>query len=377
MTTSFPVSNPRVATLPTYEAGRPIEDVARELGIEDLTEIVKLASNENALGPSPQACEAMHAAVANMHLYPDGGTHALRHAVSESLAVNPDQVLPGNGSNELLELLGHVYLGTGTNIVMADCAFIVYRLIAAGAGADVIDVAMSGFTHDLDAMCDAITPETRIVFVSNPNNPTSTAVDPDAIARYMARVPDHVLTCFDEAYVELLPTGQQPDTLRYVREGRSVIVLRTFSKTYGLAGLRVGYGIAPAAVIELLNRVRQPFNVNAMAQCAAIAALGDMQHVERTRTLVCAGIAQLGAGFDRLGLNFVPAVANFVLVKVGKGRAVFDAMRRKGVIVRPMDAYGLPEYVRVSVGSASENERALDVLADVLETSASNDGVSS
>ncbi|MDA1045101.1 MAG: histidinol-phosphate transaminase [Verrucomicrobia bacterium] len=367
MQTKFPSANPRAATLPTYEPGRPIETVARELGFGDLSEIVKLASNENALGPSPKAAEAMHNCVSQMHLYPDGGTHALRTAIAEKLKLRPEEVLPGNGSNELLELLGHVYLGPDVNIVMAEQAFIVYRLIAAACGAEVVSVPMQNFTHDLDAMLAAITDETRIVFIANPNNPTSTMVDQRAIDAFMDAVPAHVLTCFDEAYVELLDDAQQTDALKYVRDGRAVIVLRTFSKSYGLAGLRVGYALAARPIIDLLNRVRQPFNVNAMAQHAAIAALGDDVHIERTRELVRRGIEELVAGFNALSLDYVPATVNFILVRVNKGRTVFEKLMKFGVIVRPMDVYGLPEYVRVSVGTTSENSRFLNALGQVMK----------
>jgi histidinol-phosphate aminotransferase len=356
---------PWVNQLSVYEPGRPIEEVAREFGIERPEEIVKLASNENALGPSPRAVRAMREAAGRMHLYPDGGSYHLRRALARRLDVSPDQIAPGHGSNEILALLGHVFLHAGTNIVMADRAFAVYRLVAALYQADVVAVPMRDFTHDLDAMAAAIGPATRLVFVGNPNNPTGTMVDGPAIDRFMARVPDDVAVVFDEAYVELLPPERQPDTLRYVREGRSVFVLRTFSKTYGLAGLRVGYAVARADAIAALNRVRQPFNVNAMAQAAALAALEDEAHVERTRRMVARGLRQLERAFDGMGLERVPSVANFILVKTGSGRAVFEALQRRGVIVRPMDAYGLPDHVRVSVGTARENRRFLEALRAV------------
>ncbi len=366
MSTRFPVANARVSGLPVYEPGRPIFEVARELGFDDLSDIVKVASNENALGPSPKALAAIHDSANDMHLYPDGGTYELRQAIAEALDLSPANILPGNGSNELIELLGHVYLGEGTNIVMAQQAFIVYRLVAAAFGATVIDVPMKDFAHDLEAMLAAITDQTRIVFIANPNNPTGTSVSPDALEQFIDRVPPHVLVCIDEAYIELMARDEQPRTLAWVRDERPVIILRTFSKTYGLAGLRVGYGMAAPELIALLHRVRQPFNVNAMAQTAAIAAIADDQHVKDSRTLVEDGLQQLSQGFDALGLPYVPSVANFMLVHVGQGRAVFDALRRAGIIVRPMDAYGLPEYVRVTVGTHSENERVLKAMGTVL-----------
>lgn len=362
MATFRELARPGIDTLTAYEPGRPIEAVARDYGIADAGSIIKLASNENALGPSPRAIAAMQAAAAGMHLYPDGGCHALRTALGAHLGLDPACLLPGNGSNELLELLGHAFLGPGTSIVVAECAFVVYRMVATMFGAETLAVPMVKFTHDLPAMLRAIRPDTRLVFVANPNNPTSTRVSPAEVESFMAQVPAHVIVCFDEAYVELLPPALQPDTLRYVREGRRVVVLRTFSKTYGLAGLRLGYGAAPADAVALLNRVRQPFNVSAMAQAAAVAALADEPHVLRTRALVADGLAVFERAFRAMGLAFVPASANFMLVEVGRGRAVFEALMRRGIIVRPMDGYALPAYIRVTVGTADENARFLEAL---------------
>lgn len=360
------IAQPGIAQLGTYEPGRPLEEVARELGFEDASFITKVASNENALGPSPKAVAAIHEAASRMHRYPDGGAFYLKRALGEKLALKPSELLPGNGSNELIELLAHVFLAKGSSIVMATHAFVVYRLLARAAGAEVLDVPMQNFTHDLEGMLAAIREDTRIVFISNPNNPTSTVVSADAIDRFMQNVPDHTLVCFDEAYIELLEPEQQPPTLEYVREGRNVVVLRTFSKTYGLAGLRIGYAAAPESCITLLNRVRQPFNVNAMALAAAEAALGDDEHVEKTRVLVREGLAYLVAACEELGLDVVSPSANFVLVKTGKGRKVFELCQREGVIVRPMDGYGLPDYVRVTVGTMPENERVIRGLKNVL-----------
>lgn len=360
------IANPWVHNLGTYEPGRPIEEVAREMGFEDIDEIVKIASNENALGPSPLAVKAMLRAAPKMHLYPDGGAFYLRRALAKKLGVHMDEILVGNGSNEIIELMGHVFLQPGANIVMANGAFVIYKLIAATLQASTIAVPMKDFTHDLDAMLAAITPETRIVFVSNPNNPTGTMVDGAAIDRFMRKVPKHVVVALDEAYIELLPPERQPDTLKYVREGHHVVVLRTFSKTYGLAGLRVGYAVAPKHGIEMLHRVRQPFNVNAMAQAAALAALDDDEYVARTRKMVQDGLEQLTSAFEKMGLEYVPSVANFILVKVGRGREVFEALQRRKVIVRPMDGYGLPDYVRASVGVAKENQHFIRELQHVL-----------
>jgi len=361
------IANDWVPSLSVYEPGRPIEEVARELGFSDQDEIFKLASNENAIGPSPKAVQAMRQAAKNMHLYPDGGAFYLRRALAAKLNVPMDQLLIGHGSNELIELLGHAFLHKGTNIVMADRAFIVYKLVASSFLADTIMVPMKDLTHDLDAMLAAITPQTRIVFIANPNNPTGTMVDGAALDRFMARVPEHVAVVMDEAYIELLPPEKQPDTIQYVRQDRNVFVLRTFSKTYGLAGLRVGYAAAPKDGIDLLHRVRQPFNVNAMALAAAQAALADEEHVAKTRTLVADGLEYLCRSFEKLGLSYVPSVTNFILVKVGKGRDIFTALQRKRVIVRPMDPSGLPEYVRVTVGTKKQNAHFIRALKEALK----------
>ncbi len=359
--------NPWVRHLSVYEPGKPIAEVAREMGFSDVEGIAKLASNENALGPSPKALAAMKTCMTEMHRYPDGGAFYLRQALSRKLDLPPDTLVFGTGSNELIELIAHVFLRKGVNLVMADRAFVVYRLVAAAENASVVAVPMTGgFTHDLPAMLRAITPATRLVFIANPNNPTGTCVAPTDLDAFMDRVPDHVVTVFDEAYIELMPAALQPDTLRYVREGRKVILLRTFSKAYGLAGLRIGYAAAPPDCVSLLNRVRQAFNVNAMAQAAAIAALDDEAHVKRTRRLMQNGLSWFERECRRSGLEMVPSVANFFLVRVGRGRDVFNALQAEKVIVRPMDGYGLPEYVRVTVGTAAENAQCMKALRKVL-----------
>ncbi len=358
-------AKPWVSKLAAYEPGRPIEEVARALGFNP-REVIKLASNENAMGPSPKAVAAMRAFADKMHLYPDGDSFYLRRGLSAKLGLQADQIFLGHGSNEIIALLAHVYLDRGSNIVMADRAFVMYQLVASLYEAETIMTPMREFAHDLEAMLAAITPETKLVFVANPNNPTGTVVRNDALDRFMDRLPPHVVAVLDEAYVELLPREEQPDSFRYVREGRPVFVLRTFSKTYGLAGLRIGYAAAPAEGVRLLNRVRQPFNVNAMAQAAALAALDDDEYVERTRAAVREGLAFLRRELMGLGLECVPSVANFLLVKVGRGRELFEALSSKGVIIRPMDAYGLPDHVRITVGTMSENERCARAIAECL-----------
>ena len=358
--------NQGVDKLMTYEPGKPIEEVARELGIDDPDSIIKLASNENALGPSPRALTAMSQMAESIHLYPDGGAFYLREAIAAKLGVKPDQILPGNGSNELIELLAHAFLGPDAGIVMADMSFVVYRLVAAAQNAPVISVPMKDFTHDLDAMLAAIEPSTRIVFVSNPNNPTGTMVSGKELEAFVEQVPDHVIACIDEAYIELLPPEKQPDMLKYIGSNRNVVVLRTFSKAYGLAGLRIGYAVADAECISLLHKVRQPFNVNSMAQAAAIAALQDDEHVASSRELVRDGLAYFEKEFTKAGLRFVPSVANFIMVEVGNGKEVFQMMQRKGVIVRPM-AGQISGWVRITVGTPEENLRCMKALLECIK----------
>jgi len=352
--------------LSMYQPGKPIEEVARELGLGDPESIIKLASNENALGPSPHAIEAMRRHASMMHIYPDGDNFQLRKALAAKLGVADNQLFIGHGSNEIIQLLGHVFLDKTSNIVVSDHAFIVYRLVAALYESAVISVPMKNFRHDLTAMARAITDQTRLVFISNPNNPTGTMVDGAEIDAFMKDVPSHTAVIFDEAYIELLPPALQPDTLRYVRENRNVFVLRTFSKTYGLAGLRIGYALAPKEGVNLLHRVRQPFNVNAMAQAAALAALEDDAFVEQTRRIIADGLKLVCTEFDRMGLAYIPSVTNFVLVKVGNGRKVFEAMQRRRIIVRPVDVYALPEYVRITIGTPDENKHMLAVFREVM-----------
>ncbi len=356
-------ANPQLRDLVAYEPGKPVEDVARELGLRP-EEIVKLASNENPLGPSPEAVAAMKAAVETANFYPDGGGWKLRNAIAEEFGLERENVVLGNGSNEIIELIGHAFLNPGDNVIVADHAFVVYKLMATLFGAETIEVPDPGFVHDLDAMAAAITDKTKKIFVANPNNPTGTMVGQDAIERFLDRVPDHVVVIFDEAYHEFL--AEPPDTLKFVREGRNAIVLRTFSKIQGLAGLRIGYGLAPANLAEVLQKCRQPFNANAIAQAGALAGLKDSGHQQKTRELTRQGLKFYESAFQRLGLEFVPSVANFILVKVGDGDRVFAEMMKRGVIVRAMRGYKLPEWVRISVGTAAQNEKCVAVLEEVL-----------
>jgi histidinol-phosphate aminotransferase len=356
-------ANRFVCDLVAYEAGKPIDETARELGL-DPADIVKLASNENPLGPSPKAKEAMRAALDEAHIYPDGAGFRLRTAIAAKYKMGIENVVLGNGSNEIIELLCHSFLNRDAELIAAEHAFVVYKLMATLFGAGYVEVPDPGFVHDLDAMADAITPKTRLVFIANPNNPTGTMVGQEAIDRFMDRVPEHVVVAFDEAYIEF--PDSPPDTLRYVREGRNVCVLRTCSKIHGLAALRAGYGLASAGVAAILQKARQPFNMNAIAQAGALAALADCAHVARTLAVNREGIAFYERGFAGRGLEYVPSSANFVLVRVGDGDRVFRHMLREGVIVRAMSSYKLPEWVRISVGTAEQNARCMEVLDMVL-----------
>ncbi|MEI7864892.1 MAG: histidinol-phosphate transaminase [Chthoniobacterales bacterium] len=355
-------ANQQLRDLVAYEPGKPVEDVARELGM-DPAKIIKLASNENPLGPSPKARQAMIDTLERAHFYPDGGGYYLREAIAEKVGVSMASVVLGNGSNEIIEFLGHAYLQPGDEVVVAKHSFAVYRLMAQLFGAKVIDVPDPDFVADLDAMLAAITPRTKEIFIANPNNPTGTMVFQEAIDRFMDRVPENVIVVFDEAYYEFL--DEAPDVLKYVKAGRNVIVLRTFSKIQGLANLRIGYGIAAPEIVEVLQRARQPFNANGIAQAGALAGLRDDEHMEATRRVTHEGRNYLQAEFLAMGLEFVPSYANFVLLRVGDGKKIFDALLKHGIIVRAMGSYGLPEWVRVSVGTMPQNEAFIAALREL------------
>ena len=345
-----------ILSLTVYEPGKPVEELARDLGLRE-EDIIKLASNENPLGPSPKALDAMRRTLERAHFYPDGGGYELRNAVAERLGVDRLNIVLGNGSNEIIEFIGHAFLGPGDEVVVARHSFAVYKLMAQLFGADTVEVPDPRFTADLDAIVAAITPKTRAVFIANPNNPTGTMVGQEEIDRFMAAVPDHVLVVFDEAYHEFLANA--PDVLSYVREGRNVVVMRTFSKIMGLANLRIGYGVTTPEIAAVLQRTRQPFNANGIAQAGALAGLLDEEHMIRTRELTSEGREYLEKEFQTMGLEYVPSFANFVLVKVGDGKEVFEAMLRKGIILRAMGSYGLPEWIRISVGTMEQNHRCI------------------
>ena len=357
--------NPALARLPVYQPGRPIEEVARELGLP-VADIIKLASNENPLGPSPLALAAMAEAIRAVHLYPDGSAFHLKARLAAKLGVTPAHLILGNGSNEIIEFLGHALLAPDAEVVVSQFCFAVYPIVTALFGARLITVPARAHGHDLAAMLGAVTPKTRLLFVANPNNPTGTVVAREDLRRFVQAVPLHVLLALDEAYLEFLDGAL--DLVPLIRAGQcpNVVLLRTFSKIYGLAGVRLGYGIAGPDLIAGLEKVRQPFNLNSVAQAGALAALDDTAHVERTRGNNAAGLRFYEGAFRKLDLPFVPSAANFILVRVGDGQGVFTELQRRGVIVRPMGGYQLPEWVRISVGTPAENERCVRALASVL-----------
>jgi histidinol-phosphate aminotransferase len=353
--------NPFLKTLPTYQPGRPIEEVARELGLP-VDSIVKMASNENPFGPSPLAVAALRQAIPGVHLYPDGNAFYLKQKLAAKLGVETTHLVLGNGSNELIEFVGHALLEPDTNVVVSQYCFAIYPIVAKMFGAEVVTVPARHFGHDLPAMLHAITERTRIVFVANPNNPTGTLVAREEMIQFVNEVPDDVLVVLDEAYLEFL---EEPlDLIPLIRLGarKNLILLRTFSKIYGLAGLRLGYGIASPELISALEKIRQPFNANLLAQTAALAALDDEEHVRKTRANNFAGLDFFANAFRGLKLEYVPSYANFILVRVGDGQKVFAAMQQLGVIARPMGGYQLPEWLRISVGTRVENERCLEAL---------------
>lgn len=344
-----------VRKIAPYQAGKPISELAREYGL-DAAKIVKLASNENPLGIPESARAAMTAAMADLERYPDSNGFELKAAISRFHQVPPDWITLGNGSNDLLELAAHALLQPGCSAVYSEYSFAVYPLATQATGARAIVVPARALGHDLEAMRAAITDDTRLVFVANPNNPTGTFQPADAVAAFLAAVPPEVVVVLDEAYTDYLDPALRFDSAQWVRQFPNLIVTRTFSKAYGLAGLRVGYGLAQPELTDLMNRVRQPFNVNSLALAAALAVLGDTAFLQRSYQSNRAGLQRLQSAFERMGLEYVPSYGNFVLVRVGDAAQVYEGLLRAGVIVRPVGNYGLPQWLRVTVGLAQENE---------------------
>lgn len=351
-----------VRSIAPYQPGKPISELARELGLKEES-IVKLASNENPRGIGPRTRAAIEGGLADIARYPDGNGFELKAALSRRYGVDMAQIVLGNGSNDVLELIAHAFLGPGRAAVYAQHCFAVYPLATQARGARGICVPAKDFGHDLDAMAGAVDDETFVVWIANPNNPTGTMLRPEALEAFLKKVPERVLVVIDEAYNEYLPPELKSETVKWLKRHPNLIVSRTFSKAYGLAGLRVGYGLAHPSVADIMNRVRQPFNVNSLALVAAAAALDDMEFVARSFAENLQGLRQVEEGAQKLGLDWIPSYGNFITIRVGKAQDVFKRLLRKGVIVRPVGGgYQLPEHLRVTVGTAAENERFLVAL---------------
>ncbi len=355
---------PGVQAIEPYQPGKPLSELAREYGIEDA---IKLASNENPIGPSPRALAAAQAALGDIARYPDGGGFSLKRALSDKLGVAPEQITLGNGSNDVLEFVARAFASSGDEVIYAQHAFAVYELVTRAVGARPVVVPARNWGHDLAGMQRAITPRTRLVFIANPNNPTGTWLSRDELEAFVQQVPSHALVVVDEAYFEYVEEPAYPDAVRWIARYPNVVVTRTFSKAYGLAGLRVGYGVSTREVADYLNRVRQPFNVNSVGAAAAEAALADEEHLQRSIAVNRDGLRQLIEGLKRLKLPFIPSVANFITMDIGRpANAAYESLLRKGVIVRPVASYGMPNHLRVTVGLPAENERFLVALRAVL-----------
>jgi histidinol-phosphate aminotransferase len=369
MTTQWEsLANEHILGIAPYEPGKPVEELERELGIHDA---IKLASNENPLAPSDRVQKAITDALPRLNRYPDGSGYYLRQALAKKHDVSADQVAIGNGSNELIELIVRSFLRPGDEAVVPHPSFVVYPMIVQAAGGIRVMVMLKDYRLDLEAMARAITPMTKIVFIANPNNPTATIVTKDEVGHFMSRVPERTIVVFDEAYIEFALGPDFPDTLEYVKQGRKVVVLRTFSKAASLAGLRIGYGVADADAIALMNRIRQPFNVNSLGQVAALAALEDESHTLECVRMIEAGRHYLYDEFNALGVKYVPSRANFILVDVGRSASdIYQRLLKEGVIVRPMTSFGMESALRITVGTPQENRRLVKALRAVLGKSA-------
>ncbi len=354
-----------IKAISPYQPGKPIGELAREMGLSE-RDIVKLASNENPLGMSVRARDAALAALADIERYPDGNGFELKAQLCNRFGIRPEQIVLGNGSNDVLELAARAFLGAGRSAVFSEFAFAVYPLATIGVGSRCIQVPAKDFGHDLDAMAAAVEKDTRVMFIANPNNPTGTFMRGERIKGLLERVPGDVLVVLDEAYTEYLSPDQRYDSLAWLDQHPNLLVSRTFSKAYGLAGLRVGYGVGNPAVIDLMNRVRQPFNVSSVALAAAAAALQDEEFLARSAEINRRGMSQITEALAQLGLQWIPSAGNFVTFKVGDGAAVNAALLRRGVIVRPIAGYGMPEWLRVSIGLPEENARFISALREAL-----------
>lgn len=357
--------NENLKSLPTYQPGRPIEEVAREIGI-DPRSIIKLASNENPLGPPPKAREAMAQAINEVHLYPDGNAWYLKKALSESLDLRPDRIILGNGSNEIIEFVTHAFVRPGSEVVCSQFCFAIYPILTLMMGGKVCSVPARGLAHDLKAMSAAVNEKTVAVFVANPNNPTGTLASNRELEEFIDSIPPSIPVIIDEAYIEYL--DDPADLVSRIRDGSkpNLIIMRTFSKIYGLAGLRMGYGLGDPEIIAALEKIRQPFNANLLAQKAAAAALTDHDFVSQSREVNRLGLIQLSDGLAELDIPYEKSYCNFVLARIGDAAGAFKALQELGIITRPMGGYGLPEWLRISVGTADQNDRCLKALATIV-----------
>jgi len=355
---------PEIFTLKAYVPGKPIEEVKRELGLED---VIKLASNENPLGPSPLAMAAVAAALPELNLYPDASCYLLKQKLAGHLSVDADEILLGNGSDELLTMLATAFINRGDQVIYGTPTFSVYEFTARIMGAECLQVPLLDFTYDLEGILAAVNERTKMVYVCNPNNPTGTIVRKQAIQRFMDRLPDQVLVVFDEAYADYAESPDFISGYEYVQEGRNAIVLHTLSKIYGLAGLRIGYALTTRSIAAAVERIRDSFNVNSLAQVGARAALDDREHLQRSREVNRQGKQYLYESFEKLGLFYVPTEANFIFLNTGRDcRQVFQALLEMGVIIRTGDVFGHPDFIRVTIGTAEQNQRFIESLAHVL-----------
>lgn len=358
-----------IRAIAPYQGGKPISELAREMGLNE-ADIVKLASNENPLGMSPKAMMAVEGAIEDIARYPDGNAFALREAVSRQYGVAASQIVFGNGSNDILELAARAFLQPGDEAIYSQHAFAVYPLVTQAVGAKGVVVPAKEYAHDLDGFLKAITPKAKLVFIANPNNPTGTLIKKDALKAFLDAAPEHMLVLLDEAYDEYLNETDKSEAISWLAQYPNLIISRTFSKAYGLAGLRVGFGLMQAEIADIMNRVRQPFNVNSIAQAAAVASLADDDFVARSYAANQAGMAQLTQGLRKLELEYIPSYGNFVSFKVKNAAQVNHELLKNGVIVRPVANYEMPDYLRVSVGLFSENAKFLQALEKILEINA-------
>ena len=353
-----------VQRLIPYKAGKPIEELERELG---LTQIIKLASNENPLGPGKKALEAIVLALPDLALYPDGSGFLLKQALADKYTLDNSQITLGNGSNEILELVARAFLTPEHEAVFSQHAFAVYPIVTQAVGAKAVVVPALNYGHDLDAMLLAVTEKTRLVFIANPNNPTGTLLSPASLALFINALPDTCVCVLDEAYFEFVNDLEAVNSIAWLKDHPNLLITRTFSKAYGLAGLRIGYGLSSPQMADILNRVRQPFNNNSLALVAALAALNDDEHLQQTIIVNAQGMQQLVDGFKVLGLEWVPSAGNFVLLDLKQaGMPIYEALLRKGIIVRPVGVYELPNHLRISIGTKIENQLFLDALTEIL-----------